>query len=217
MIKSVIFDMDGLLLDTEPLWKVSMFRIAQKYQIPIQPHQFKETTGLKIYDVVKYWSQNYSWEDGHMLIKKVSSEIIDDIIQLSKKEACVMPGAENLLKTLNNSGLKVALATSSPQNMMDVLIDYFKLTKYFDILCSADSVAFGKPHPDVFLYCADLLKCDPLNCIVLEDSINGMIATKAARMKSIVVPAQNDFDNPKFLLADFRLKSLVDFDIHLHL
>lgn len=200
--------MDGLLLDTEPLWGKSMLRIAQKHQIPVTLQQFKETTGLKIYEVVQYWSIKYPWPDSN--IDWVVNEIIDDIIRLSKQEARIMPGVINLLQNLKGKGYKLGVATSSPQKMLEELIDFFKLGQYFERLVSADSVGFGKPHPAVFLECATKLKSNPLQCVVFEDSINGVIAGKAARMKVIAVPDAAHFDDRRFAIADNKVSSLED-------
>jgi mannitol-1-/sugar-/sorbitol-6-/2-deoxyglucose-6-phosphatase len=215
MIDTVIFDMDGLLLDTEPLWGKSMLRIAQKHEIPIQAHQFKETTGLKIHEVVAYWAIKYPWKGSS--IHQVAEEIIDDIIALSKSEASVMHGALELLMQLKDKGFKLGVATSSPIRMLYELIDFFELTHFFDELSSADTVGFGKPHPAVFLHCAAQMGSEPLNCVVFEDSFNGIVAGKAARMKVIAVPDSSHFDEPRFAAADKIVRSLADVNIALDL
>ena len=204
--------MDGLLLDTEPLWGKSMLRIAQKHNIPIQAHQFKETTGLKIHEVVAYWSVKYPWTGSD--IHTIAEEIIDDIIALSKKEGRVMPGVISLLKALNEKGYKLGVATSSPIRMLTTLIEHFNLSTYFTELSSADTVGFGKPHPAVFLHCAAQLKSEALHCLVLEDSLNGIIAAKAARMKVIAVPDQAHYDDVRFAVADKKIRSLEEININ---
>lgn len=211
MIDTVIFDMDGLLLDTEPLWSKSMLTIAQKHHIPITAKQFKETTGLKINEVVAYWAIKYPWQGAS--VHQVAEEIIDDIIALSKAEAKVMPGAIDLLKQLVARGYKLAVATSSPIRMLQELIHYFELSQYFAELSSADTVGFGKPHPAVFLHCAAQLKSEPLQCVVLEDSVNGVIAAKAARMKVIAVPDPIYYNDARFAIADKKISSLLEIDI----
>lgn len=205
--------MDGLLLDTEPLWGVSMLRIAEKHKIPITRERFKETTGLRIYEVTDHWAIHYPWKG--KTSKEVADEILDDIIASSKISATVLRGVEQALQLLKKHHYKIGLASSSPKHMIDALIDHFGLTKYFDCITSADAVELGKPHPAVFLHCAASLGSKFNECLVLEDSVNGMIAGKAARMKVIVVPDELHFDDPRFSLADGKLSSLEDFTIDL--
>ncbi len=211
MINTVLYDMDGLLLDTEPLWGVSMLRVAKKHRIPITAAQFKETTGLRIYEVTDHWAIHYPWEGNTP--KEVADEILDDIIASSKASAGVLKGVVKSLKLLKKHNYKIGLASSSPKHMIDALVDHFDLTKYFDVITSADAVELGKPHPAVFLHCAESLGSKPNECLVLEDSVNGMIAGKAARMKVIVVPDELHFDDPRFSVADGKLRSLEDFDL----
>jgi HAD superfamily hydrolase (TIGR01509 family) len=211
MITTVLFDMDGLLLDTEPLWGESMMRVAQKHNIPITAHRFKETTGLRIYEVTEHWATHYPWKGKNA--KEVADEILGDIIANSKENASVLRGVEATLKLLKKHHYKIGLASSSPKHMIDALIDHFALRQYFDCITSADVAEYGKPHPGVFLHCAASLGSRPAECLVLEDSVNGMIAGKAARMKVIVVPDQLHFDDPRFALADAKLGSLEDFTL----
>jgi sugar-phosphatase len=205
--------MDGLLLDTEPLWGKSMLQIAEKHKIPITRERFKETTGLRIYEVTDHWATYYPWQGKSS--KEVAEEILDDIIASSKNHASVLRGVEQTLQLLKQHGCKIGLATSSPTRMVNELINHFKLQDYFDVITSADVVELGKPHPAVFLHCAAQLGTLPTKCLVLEDSINGMIAGKAARMKVIVVPDELHFDDPRFSLADGKLKSMENFTISL--
>lgn len=211
MINTVLFDMDGLLLDTEPLWGESMLRVAHKHKIPITRQQFKETTGLRIFEVTDHWAIHYPWQGSSA--KEVADEILDDIIASSKKSATILRGVEKALILLRKHHFKIGLASSSPGHMIDALVEHFDLKKYFDVITSADAVEMGKPHPAVFLHCAALLGSKPNECLVLEDSVNGMIAGKAARMKIIVVPDELHFDDPRFSLADGKLRSMEDFDL----
>lgn len=212
-INTVLFDMDGLLLDTEPLWGESMLRIAEKHGIPITHDRFKETTGLRIYEVTDYWAARYPWQGRSAT--EVAEEILDDIIDLSKSRGSVLKGVLQTLELLKENDFKIGLASSSPARMIHALTDHFDITNYFDCITSADVVELGKPHPAVFLHCADSLRAKPIECMVLEDSVNGMIAGKAARMKVVVVPDANHFEDPRFALADAKLSSLEDFDMEL--
>lgn len=213
MINTVLFDMDGLLLDTEPLWGECMLRVAERHKIPISRDKFRETTGLRIYEVTEYWAIKYPWQGSTHA--EVAEEILDDIIECSKVKGSVLRGVENALRLLKENGYKVGLASSSPGRMIHALVNHFDIAHYFDCITSADAVELGKPHPAVFLHCAESLNSAPLECVVLEDSVNGMIAGKAARMKVIVVPDEVHYEDPRFALADMKLKSLDDFDLQL--
>lgn len=210
MITTVLFDMDGLLLDTEPLWGVSMNRVADKHSIGVSKNRFKETTGLRIYEVTEYWSRHYPWTGAAP--DAVAEEILDDIIALSKSQGRIMDGVRELLDLLDSRGMKIGLATSSPARMMNDLLAHFGLDKRFHCATSADVVQFGKPHPAVFLHCAQRLGSLPHECLVLEDSVNGAIAGKAARMKVVAVPDAFHFDDPRFTIADLKLSSLRELD-----
>lgn len=209
---AAIFDMDGLLLDTEPLWGESMLKIATHYQVPIGPDFFKHTTGLRIYEVTEYWQEKFTWP-GNASSQQLAEDILDDIIALAKVEGSIMPGAKLSLQWLKANDIKVGLATSSPTRMLNALINHFQLGDYFNVLTSADTALFGKPHPEVYLQCAHALNEAAWNCIALEDSVNGMVSAKAARMKVIVVPEKAAYDNPKFGLADVKLHTLNEFNM----
>ncbi len=211
MIDTVLFDMDGLLLDTEPLWGECMLNVAQRHGIPITWSQFKETTGLRIYEVTDHWAIHYPWRGSAP--HDVAEEILDEIIAASKKRASALKGVERSLELLRDNKFKIGLASSSPMRMIMELVNHFNLTHYFDCITSADAVALGKPHPAVFLHCAAELGSKANQCLVFEDSVNGMIAAKAARMKVIVVPDEHNFNNLGYALADRKLRSLEEFEL----
>lgn len=204
---AAIFDMDGLLLDTEPLWGESMLAVAEKHQVNIRSDFFKYTTGLRINEVTAFWKYKFGWKSS-ISSDEMASEIVTDIIERSIAKSRVMPGVTTLLESLKANGVPLGVATSSPGHMMRTLITHFGIAHYFDYMVSADTVAYGKPHPDVYLKCAELLKVDAFNCVAFEDSVNGMVAAKAARMKVVAVPEDYNYDKPAFGLADLKIPSL---------
>lgn len=205
--------MDGLLLDTEPLWGESMFRVANRHKIDITRKRMSETTGLRIYEVTDHWARHFPWEG--KTAHEVAEEILDDIIALSKTNGRVMKGVVSLLELLAANQYKIGLASSSPLRMITALVEHFGIRDHFHAIISADAVALGKPHPAVFLHCAEVLNAQPHECLVLEDSVNGIIAGKAARMKVIAVPDLLHFDDPRLSIADQKLQSLEDLDLEL--
>jgi sugar-phosphatase len=126
-----------------------------------------------------------------------------------------MEGVVDSLEMLQNNGFKLGMASSSPAIMIDALLQHFDLTKYFNVITSADVVALGKPHPAVFLHCANELNARPNECLVLEDSINGIIAGKAARMKVITIPDKAHRHQPQFTIANAMLHSLKELNVEL--
>ena len=104
----------------------------------------------------------------------------------------------------------MGLASASPLHMLEKVLTMFDLRDSFDALASAEKLPYSKPHPQVYLDCAAKLGVDPLTCVALEDSVNGMIASKAARMRSIVVPAPEAQNDPRFVLANVKLSSLTE-------
>lgn len=211
MINTVLFDMDGLLLDTEPLWGKSMLHIASQNNIPITKEKFKETTGLRIYEVTEYWAIKYPWQGKKH--EDVAEDILDDIIASSKTNASVLTGVISALEMLRKNDYKIGLASSSPMRMIDELVTHFNIKEYFHCITSADVVALGKPHPAVFLHCANTLNSKPIECLVLEDSLNGIIAGKAARMKVVAIPDAAHYEDPRFTIADATLKTMNEFDL----
>ncbi len=106
-------------------------------------------------------------------------------------------------------GLKIALASASPHFMLERVLELFNIRHYFSaVVVSAADLAHSKPHPEVYLNAAKALNVAPINCVSLEDSRNGMIACKAARMRSIVVPAAEQFNDKCWGLADVKIASL---------
>lgn len=209
-MNAAIFDMDGLLLDTEPLWGRCMLEVAKSHRINVSMPQLRYTTGLRIYEVTAFWKDQFEWGTSASA-DTVADEILDAIIAASKQEARVMTGVTDCLEWMQKEEIKLGLATSSPARMMNDLVQHFGLTNYFNVLTSADTALYGKPHPEVYLQCAHALNTPSYNCIAIEDSVNGMIAAKAARMKVVVVPDQLKYNDKRFGLADLKLNSLAHF------
>jgi beta-phosphoglucomutase-like phosphatase (HAD superfamily) len=123
-----------------------------------------------------------------------------------------MPGVEHILRFFTERNFKIGLASSSPLQLIDMVVNKLKINDFISAKSSAESLPYSKPHPQVFLNCAALLGASPTNCICFEDSFNGMIAAKAARMKCVVVPARNHQQEARWAAADLKLTSLLTFN-----
>ena len=212
---TVIFDMDGLLIDSEPLWNEAADEIFKQYGIQISKEQYSTTTGMRIKEFVLYWFRvnKIPAENAAMAEEKIIQLVIEKV----KTKGRPMQGIEHILNFFISRKYKIGLASSSPMSLIDVVIDKLGIRNYIHAVCSAANLQFGKPHPQVYLDCAAALNSDVHECICFEDSFNGLIAAKAAGMKCVVVPAPHDTGKARFSAADLKISSLNNFnDLLLH-
>jgi beta-phosphoglucomutase-like phosphatase (HAD superfamily) len=209
-LSAVIFDMDGLLIDSEPLWNEAADEIFQRYGFSLTPQQHAITTGLRIREYVIWWFIHYKipLELAPIAQKDITERVIEKVLQKGR----ALPGVSHILNFFIDRKFKVGLATSSGQELIDVVIKYLGIKDHLQAIASADKLPYGKPHPQVYLDCARLLDADPVDCICFEDSFNGMIAAKAARMKCVVVPAAHQFQELRWNAADLKISSLQNFN-----
>ncbi|MGF6435820.1 hexitol phosphatase HxpB [Kosakonia sp. 1610] len=204
---AAIFDMDGLLIDSEPLWDRAELEVISSLGVDITRRgELPDTLGLRIDMVVDLWYTQQPWSGPSR--QQVTAQIIERAIALVEAERPLLPGVREALALCKANGLRVGLASASPLHMLEKVLAMFDLRDSFDALASAESLPYSKPHPQVYLDCAAKLGVDPLACVALEDSVNGMIASKAARMRSIVVPDEDHRADPRYVLANVKLDSL---------
>ena len=204
---AAIFDMDGLLIDSEPLWDQAELEVIASLGVDItRRNELPDLLGLRIDAVVSLWYTQQPWTGTSLT--EVTRRIIARAIRLVEETRPLLPGVETALELCQQQGLKIGLASASPLHMLEQVLDMFGLRHYFSTLASAEHLPWSKPHPQVYLNASDQLGIDPLCCVTLEDSVNGMIATKAARMRSIVVPAPENLQDPRWALANVKLPSL---------
>ena len=215
-VLAAIFDMDGLLIDSEPLWDQAELDIFASLGVDItRRHELPDTLGLRIDQTVRMWFEALPWNGPDQ--QEVTQRIIARALALVEETRPLLPGVEQALQLCQQQGLKIGLASASPLHMLERVLEMFDLRKYFDVLASAEALPYSKPHPQVYLDAAAKLGIDPLNCVTLEDSFNGMIATKAARMRSIVVPAAEHREDARWALANVILDDLTQLKPeHLH-
>jgi len=204
-MRAAIFDMDGLLIDSEPLWRASEVEAFAKVGLTLTDEQCSETTGLRIDEVVALRHREHPWTAPSVDV--VVSQIVDRLIGLVQERGEALPGVASALERCRTAGLRLALASSSPRRIIDATLARLELADTFEVIASAEADRYGKPHPAVFLRTADKLGVAPTDCVVFEDSLNGVIAAKAARMMCVAVPEHHD---PRFAIADVVLSSLTE-------
>lgn len=203
---TAIFDMDGLLIDSEPLWYEAAQECLSKFGRTIGEEQYVETTGLRTKEFLQHWFGVFNIDHAH--IPTAEKEITDLVIAKVMDSGTMMEGVGETMELVKQTALKVGLASSSPLALIKAVLEKTKMEQYFSAICSAEFLPYGKPNPQVFINCAIELGSPPPACICFEDSFNGMIAAKAARMKCIVVPHPDQYHQERWNIADLRLNSL---------
>lgn len=201
---AVIFDMDGVLADTEPLHGRCFVRAFAQVGIHIQFEDYRQAVtigGSPVRDLylslggdLADWDHVKSVKD-----RALQAELADHIGPL--------PGVRTLIDLLRGSGVRVGLATSARRRSMQLVLDRLGMWSCFDVFATKDEVDVEKPNPAVFLLAASLLRVDPARCVVIEDSPRGVLAANRAGMKCLAVPTPSTADGD-FSLADLVVDSL---------
>lgn len=208
MIEGVIYDMDGVLVDSEPLWKRAMIEVWATVGSTITEDDCRHTQGLRIDEVAGIWARRHGWEG--VTPSQVARATVARVVELVHTEATLLPGVETSLEFFGRRGLPRGIASSSDLALIRAVVDAFGLRDCFSVLVSAEHEEFGKPHPGVYLRAARELGLDPSRCVAIEDSPNGVIAAKAARMRVLCVPDPAFRGDPRIGPADVVLDSLAD-------
>jgi mannitol-1-/sugar-/sorbitol-6-/2-deoxyglucose-6-phosphatase len=203
---AAIFDMDGLLVDSEPLWHEAEVEILGGLGVPIASGDSRRTKGIFVREVAQYWYDRFPWDGPPPA--EVAHLVVDRVIALVTQRGVLQPGVERAIALCREHGLLLALASSSEHRLIDVVLEHFDLGPVFPVRHSAKDEEYGKPHPAVFLSTASRLAVAPERCVVWEDAPAGVIAAKAARMTCVAVPAPDERDSPVFAIADAVLGSL---------
>jgi sugar-phosphatase len=206
-IQATLFDMDGLLIDSEILWHEAEVEIFGALGVDLKEATDRSTKGLFVAEVVDYWYARYPWSGPS------TADVVDLLLtrvgELVEAEGRLLPGAVRAIDLTSARG-PVALASSTPLFLIERCLVHFGLQDRFSSLHSAEFEPYGKPHPGVFLTAAAALAVAPDRCLVFEDSSAGVLAAKAARMMVVAVPTRSDRSLAAFSLADLVLDSLED-------
>ena len=206
-LAATLFDMDGLLFDTEILWHRAEVEIFGGLGVALDEAKDRSTKGMFVNEVVDFWFAQYPWRAPS--VEEVVSQLLDRVGELVESEGRLMPGAMRALDLTSERG-PIALASSTPRALIHRCLEHFDLATRFASVHSAEFEPFGKPHPGVFLTAAASLNVTAKDCLVFEDSAVGVLAAKAGSMTTVAVPTGEDRRQPEFALADLVLDSLED-------
>jgi len=210
MIQAVIFDMDGLLIDSEPLWKEAETEVFAQIGVPVTIEMTDQTKGLRTDEVVRYWYDRYPWQRPSQ--SKIAALIDHKGLEIIKQRGVAMEGVEHAIRVCESANLPMAIASSSSMAVINAVIEKLGIRAKITAVHSAHNEELGKPHPDVYISTAKTLGVDPEYCLAFEDSENGIKSAKAARMKCIAIPEPGKIDDRKFSIADIVIASLNDFN-----
>ncbi|WP_299789970.1 hexitol phosphatase HxpB [uncultured Shewanella sp.] len=207
-LSAIIFDMDGILIDSEPTWQKAEYQTMRDLGLEISFEDTLQTTGLRIDQVVSYWYQRFPWDNYDNNL--IAGQIVEQVASYILKEGAPMPGVIDALNYCRERELKIGLATSSSHAIVDAVLQKLDIKHYFDSVQSAEHLAYGKPHPEVYLNCAKELVVCPTECIAVEDSFNGLVAARAANMQALAIPAQEQRLDTKWVIAHQQLDDLTE-------
>jgi pseudouridine-5'-monophosphatase len=206
-ISAAIFDLDGLLLDTEPLYFQATTEVLARYGRTLERDVLRRHIGIPSVETMRLLANHYTIPVPPAELNADRHAILDRLLPT----AAPRPGARELTDALRAAHVPIAVGTSSTADTLALKLephrDWFA---HFDCIVTSDDVPRGKPHPDIFLRAAELLGQPPESCVVFEDARSGVEAARAAGMAVVMVPTEGV--DPDGLEPDELLSSLDDFD-----
>ena len=208
-ITTAIFDMDGLIIDSEPLWQEAQIACFRPLGVPIDRDLCRQSAGKRLDEVIADWHRQFGWNGPG--VAAMHDEVLDAVTRLIVERGEPLPGVIEAMETLSAQGIRMAIASSSPPALIDAVVGKLALQHRLALTHSGALEARGKPDPAVFLTTARKLGVAPDQCVVFEDAPAGIEAARRAGMRVIAVPSVFSPDDPGILQADRVLETMVDF------
>jgi HAD superfamily hydrolase (TIGR01509 family) len=202
--RAVVFDMDGVLVDSEPFGFEALRRVMARHGLPYTEQENAEFLGRTTLESCRTLKARHGLLES---AETLADWYIEGMLELIGRGPIPMPGVPEVLQRIRASGYRMALASSAEPRVIEANLTALALRPLFEAVVSGTQVARGKPAPDVFLAAAERLGVAPADCLVIEDSRNGLLAAKAAGMRCAVVPCAHT-RHQDFREADHRLGAL---------
>ncbi|WP_255801609.1 hexitol phosphatase HxpB [Idiomarina loihiensis] len=206
---AAIFDMDGLLIDSEPFWAKAERMVFSSMGVELSDSLCRQTAAMTTREVTEFWYRRFPWK--RKSIEDVENDVIDCVDELIRRHGKPMPGAKQIVDSFHRRNYRVGLSTNSPYRLINTVLEKLDIAQCFHGISSSEHVERRKPDPAVYLSTLQKLKVKPEHCVAFEDSASGVKAAKAAGIKTIAVPPAYNFDNPDYSLADRKWRSLHEF------
>jgi beta-phosphoglucomutase-like phosphatase (HAD superfamily) len=209
-LRAVVFDMDGVLIDTEPVWRKVEMEVFDALGVRVTEAESRQTMGLRVSEAVGLWQERRPWSGAS--VEEVTTRIVDRVVEHVRAHGIAMDGVLTALSAVRRAGLLCAVASSSPSALISAVVERLGIGGDVDLVCSAEDDVLGKPAPDIYLRTASLLGVEPASCLAIEDSVNGVLAARAAGMRCIAIPDEVTAADPRLEAATLRLPSLRELD-----
>lgn len=196
----IIFDMDGVILDSEPLWDIAEFKVLNKYGLSKDAYDSNLTTGFRLQDIVAFWKTKC---DLNAENKTIEDEIVDELNILIQRETQPMPGVIDLIQFFASQDIKMCIASSSPNKVIENVVNLFDIKRYFTSIHSAQDCSIGKPNPEIFIKAINHSGVRSQDTLIIEDSVNGVIAAKSAQCKCVAIPPTDSMHDPSYCISDY--------------
>jgi HAD superfamily hydrolase (TIGR01509 family) len=204
--RAVIFDLDGVLADSEPWWNEIDKKLLAEYGISYRGEHHRNVLGVSYRLAVEFYKKTFglsaSTEELMRRRGKIATEFFAHHVGL-------FPSTKEVLRELRELNLRLAVATSSVSASARPFLDRHQLTPFFNVIVTGDEIERGKPEPDIYLLAAKELDVAANECLVIEDSLSGIAAAKAAKMRVAAVPDHRFVDPVEYQKeADYLLGNL---------
>jgi HAD superfamily hydrolase (TIGR01509 family) len=183
-LEAVLFDMDGVIIDSEPLWSDAEKQLLARRNLPYSPSLKTAMMGRDARGAVGYLIEHYSLTES---LGKLIEERNQLIAELFKEHLKAIPGALDLVRSVIAAGILTGLVSSSPKPLVELALEKLVTTGLFDLTLSGDQVVRGKPAPDIYITAAEKLGVKPEYCLVIEDAPHGVAAAKDAGMCCLAI------------------------------
>lgn len=210
-MKAVIFDMDGVIVDSEHLWQKAEKEVFSSLGVNVNENLCEITKTMTTAEVTKFWYDKTPWQGKNL--KEAEEMVISRVIGLIGENECEIKGVKHFIERLKSKGFKLGIATNSPHIIVPTVLHRVGVTGFFDAVSSAEFEENGKPDPAIYLRTSQKLNIIPENCIAIEDSYSGMLAAKRAGMK--VVAFTNGNGNIEQGIADYTIDSFENYDVEI--
>jgi len=215
-LKLVLFDMDGVIIDSEPLWSEAERQLLTRRNLTYSEELKPLLMGLDSREAVRILRKRYDLDEPVDDLVDERNQLVSELIQ---KHGQTIPHAVDLIRQAREAGLKTALASSSPYSLVELVVDKLKIGPLLDLVLSGDEVSRGKPAPDIYLAAAKTLGVAPECCLVIEDAPNGVRAAKAAGMRCVAITtgvSKADLVAADRVVEDFRSLDLISLWAEIH-